>query len=273
MGRCRSFAHVIFLLSSALTSGGCFQFVSVLTVKGDGSGTIQQRLQFTSAALAQMRGLSLMGRRGAADGFDPISEEQARASAPRLGQGVTYVSSAPIVNAEGQGRDITYAFADINQLHLAAAPPSPGGLTVRAPSLGTDQQISFKRTLEAGGNSLLHINIPRPTLPGVGALGQTGRGEFSSSQIAMFKQMVVGARLSIVVEPAGTLIGSSSPYVDGQRVTLIDIDFDQLLRDESMLSRLQAAKTEDEAKAVLADMPRVKVNLDPEITIEFAPAR
>jgi hypothetical protein len=38
-----------------------------------------------------------------------------------------------------------------------------------------------------------------------------------------------------------------------------------------VLSRLQEAKTQDEAKAVLAELPRVKVNLDPEITIEFAP--
>ena len=271
MGLFRSLPRFFFLLACALTSGGCFQFASVLTVKGDGTGTIHQRVLFTSAALAQMRGLSLLGRRGITD-FDPVSEEQARAAAARLGPGVTYVSSTPISTGEGQGRDIIYAFTDINQLHLAQTPPAPGGITVRSQSLGTDQQISFNLTKDPRGNSLLRINVPRPTLPGGKTLGQSDRGEFSPAQVAMFKQMVVGARLSIVVEPVGTIVRASSPYVEGQRVTLIDIDFDQLLGDDSVLSRLQEAKTEDEAKAVLAGLPRVKVNLDPTITIEFTPA-
>jgi hypothetical protein len=265
-----SLLRFIFLLACALTTGGCFQFASVLTVKGDGSGTIQQRVLFTSAALAQMKGLALLGRRNPGDSAEPVSEQQARAAAATLGTGVTYVSSAPIMSAEGQGRDIIYAFTDINQLHLAETPPAPGGVTVRAQSMGNGQQVSFSMTKDPGGNALLRITVPRPSMPG-GSLGEPGRGEFSPSQIAMFKQMVVGARLSIVVEPIGTLVRTSSPYVDGPRVTLIDIDFDQLLADDAVLARLQGAKTQDEAKAVLAELPGVKVNLDPQITIEFAP--
>ena len=120
---------------------------------------------------------------------------------------------------------------------------------------------------------MLRITVPRPSLPGGSTLGDSGRGESSPGQVAMFKQMIVGARLSIVVEPVGTLVRTNSPYVEGRRVTLIDIDFDELLADDSRLSRLQEAKTPEETKAVLAEMPKVKVNLDPTITIEFMPAR
>src|SRR5206468_9975083 len=101
----RSVPRVALLLTAALTTGGCFQFSSVLAVKGDGSGTIQQRLMFTSAALAQIQGFALLGRRGA-ESFDPVSEEQVRAAAASLGPGVRYVSSTPIETSEGQGRDI-----------------------------------------------------------------------------------------------------------------------------------------------------------------------
>jgi hypothetical protein len=272
MGLLRSLARFIFVAACGLFSSGCFQFATVLNVTGDGSGTIQQRVLFTSAALAQIRGLSLLGRRSAIEDFDPLSEAQARAAAATLGPGVTYVSSTPIVNGDGQGRDITYAFADINQLRLPETPPAPGGFSGRAQNLGTGQQISFSLTKRPGGNALLRVTVPRPTLPGgSGSLGNWGRGEFSPSQVAMFKQVVVGAQISIVVEPLGTLVRTSSPYVDGQRVTLIDVDFDQLLGDESVLSRLQDAKTQDETKLILADVPRVKVNLNPEITIEFKP--
>ncbi len=40
-------------------------------------------------------------------------------------------------------------------------------------------------------------------------------------------------------EPAGTLVKTSSPYVDGQRVTLLEVDLDEILKDETVVSRLQ----------------------------------
>jgi hypothetical protein len=258
-------ARLVFFLTMALTSGGCFRFSSVLTVKGDGTGTIQQRLLFTSAGLAQLQAFGLMGRRG--NNFDPISEEQVRAAAGALGEGVTYVSSTPIDTSEGRGRDIVYAFADINKLRLAEAPPGAGGVNIRGQGLTDGQQISFNLTHPSGGNALLRINIPRPSMPG------SGGGEFSPGQIAMFKQMVAGARIAIVVNPVGTVVRASSPYVEGQRVTLLDVNVDELLGDDTLLSRLQGAKTQDEAKQILAGVPGVKVNLDPEITIEFTPAQ
>ena len=40
-------------------------------------------------------------------------------------------------------------------------------------------------------------------------------------------------------------------------------------RRDTLLQRLQAARTPEEAKAILKSVPGLKVNLDPEITIEF----
>ena len=45
---------------------------------------------------------------------------------------------------------------------------------------------------------------------------------------------------------------TSSPFVDGQRVTLLDIDLDEVLKDDTLLPRIQAAAaTPAEAKAIL----------------------
>jgi hypothetical protein len=59
--------------------------------------------------------------------------------------------------------------------------------------------------------------------------------------------------------------------VAGQRVTLVDVDVDSLLKDDTLLQRLQAAPTAEDAKAILKSVPGVKVALDPEITVEFEP--
>ena len=47
------------------------------------------------------------------------------------------------------------------------------------------------------------------------------------------------------------------------------LNVDSLLDDDTLLQRLQAARTPDETKTILKSVPGLKVNLDPEITIEF----
>jgi len=84
--------------------GACFQFSTVLTLKADGSGTIDERLLFTQAAVTQLRQLASLGGDGQA--FDPLSEKQAREAATTMGRGVTYVSSAVVDTSEGVGRAI-----------------------------------------------------------------------------------------------------------------------------------------------------------------------
>ena len=86
----------------------------------------------------------------------------------------------------------------------------------------------------------------------------------------MMKQMFAGARLALAIEPSGRLIRTSSPYVVGQRVTLADVSLDGLLSDDTLLGRLQAATSVEDKKAILKDVPDVRINLDPEISIEFA---
>jgi len=68
-------------------------------------------------------------------------------------------------------------------------------------------------------------------------------------------------------------VKTSSPYVDGSRVTLLEVDLDQVLKDETLLPRLQAAKTQDEAKAIVQGAAGLKINLDRDITIEFMPTK
>ena len=40
-----------------------------------------------------------------------------------------------------------------------------------------------------------------------------------------------------------------------REVTLLEVDLDQILKDDTLLTRLQAAKTQDEARAVIKDAP------------------
>ena len=93
----------------------------------------------------------------------------------------------------------------------------------------------------------------------------------AANQIGMVRTMLAGARVQLTAEPAGALVRTSSPYVDGSRVTLLEVDLDQALKDDALVARLQAAKTPEELKAAIKDAPGLKLTLEKELTVEFAP--
>jgi hypothetical protein len=261
------FLRPLVLLLAAMTSSACFQMTTVLHVNADGSGTIEHRMLYTTAALAQLRQFAALGG-GRGRSPDPVSEQQARDLVNSIGPGVTYVASAPINSPLGQGREAQYAFTDVTQLRISTQPAAPPGVSVRTQALSTEgQTVTFSITHEASGNAVLHIHVPEPNF--LDALGTPG----AAGQLGMIKTMLAGARVLLAAEPTGALVRTSSPYVDGQRVTLLEIDLDQALSDETLIPRLQAAKTQDEAKAVITGVAGLKINLDRDITVEFTPAR
>ena len=267
------FPRLSLTLAAAVVLSGCFQSTTVINVNGDGRGTIDQRMLMTGAALAQMRALAAFGGGGGKD-LDPVSEDQARAAAPSLGPGVSYVSSIPIRNGDAQGRAVVYAFSDVNQLRVSQQPPAPGGMSIRAQGVSADDgpAVTFTTARQADGNVILRIRVPQPNAASAGSSASPPTAVSSSpDQLMMIKQLLAGAHLSIAVEPLGRLVRTSSPFIEGPRVILLDVDFDQVMNDPAVLSRLQGVRTLDDAKIALKGVPGMKINLDPEITIEFTP--
>jgi len=261
--------RVTLLLAAALASGACFQMTTVLKVNGDGSGTIVHRMVYTTAALAQLRQFAaLAAGRGGGAAADPLSEQQARDMAASIGEGVSYVSSELVTTATGQGRESTYAFTDVTQLKISTQPAAPSAVAAAAPGLANaTESITFTLTREPEGHAVLHIHVPEPNF--LDALGSPA----ASQQIGMVKSLLGGAHVLLLAEPAGTLVRTSSPYVDGPRVTLLEVDLDEVLKDETLLPRLSAAKTEDEMRAVVQNARGLKINLTRDITVEFTPAK
>jgi len=261
-------ARLAVLFAAALASSACFQMTTLLRVAADGSGTVTHRMVYSAQALTQLRQFAMFAGRGNGGApFDPLSEQQARDMAASLGPDVTFVGSTPISEGTAQGRESVYAFTNVRALRISTQPAAPGNLPIATPALNPSESITFSLTPQENGNAVLHILVPDPNF--LDALGSPA----AQQQIGMVKAMLGGARVLLMAEPAGTLARTSSPYVDGNRVTLLEIDLDQVLNDDTLLPRLAAAKTPDEAKAIVRSAQGLKINLDRDITIEFTPAR
>jgi hypothetical protein len=184
---------------------------------------------------------------------------------------VTYVSSTPIALEKSKGRDTLYSFSDISQLRISEAPSLPGGVKLPAAAGGNTAPISFALDHRPDGNVVLRIIVPRPAIFPTGPNGEPQPP--SLEQISMVKALLAGARLTVSIEPEGRLVQTSSPFVDGNRVTLIDVDIDRAAADPDLARKLRTGTTQPEIKAALNSIPGLKITLDPEITIEFAPDR
>ena len=177
------------------------------------------------------------------------------------------MSSTPIDDGKGHGRETIYAFTDISQLRISEQPNLPGNVKLPAAAGGDTPPISFAMSRTPSGNALLRLLVPRPSIFPTGPNGEPQPPTLE--QITMVKQLLAGARLTVAVEPEGRLVQTSSPFVEGNRVVLLDVDIDRAAADPDLAKKLQSAKTQEEAKAALNSLPGLRITLDPEITIEF----
>jgi hypothetical protein len=248
----------------AVASSGCLRSTTTIDLKDDGSGTILQETAVSTQAIGMLQGLA--GAQPA--GEKPVQlfgEEQARKAADTMG--VTFVSGEPYKAGELEGYRARYSFADISKITLkmdqGTNSMAPGSDT-KKPPFG----FGFKR---GSAGSLLTIQMPDQTPGAPGALPFPGGGSDAdkaqmTQAMAMMKMMMRGLFVDVALNVDGRILKSNAPFVEGSRVTLLQIDFDKLVADETALLKLQGAKDIKSLSAV----PGLKVITEPTVTIEFS---
>lgn len=268
---------------AAAAVSGCFQSTTIIKMKPDGGGIIEQTITMNADAVAQIGALAAMGgdkdkkdSKGSIN--DIFSEKDARDAAAKIGQGVTFVSSEKIDTPERKGLKAIYAFTDIRKISLEEmnAPnvgSGGGGMSVSSTSKDPPMTFQFKQLPD--GNGLLTILQPgvgkaMTNSPTTAAKTDPGVDPNTAAQgIEMMNAFMKGLKVEMAVQ-VPRLIKTNSAYVDGGTVTLLSMDFDQVLADPKMMERMNGAKTLADTKALLKDFKGIKVNLEPQLTIEFA---
>lgn len=269
----------------ALGMTGCVSSDTVIQVNADGSGTVLQKALMSMEMLAQMNAMiqgiaKQMG--GNESGKDLpgtpelFSENQIRSMAAKMGEGVTFVSSRRIKTEQSEGFEATYAFKDITKLKISQQPSAPDPKGLGAAPDEDSEKTMFRFARLSNGHSLLTVIFPQgkpdstkehPSSP------RKSAREPAPEEIERIKRLVNGLRISMVIEVQGHLLQTNSPYVEGAKVTLLEMDFDELLSNEAKLKEMAALKSYslEDAKQLLRDLKGFKVNLEPELRIEFAP--
>ena len=256
------------VLCLAAISTACLRSTTVISISPDGSGTIVQETGVSPQAMAMLQGMAAGGEQKGMPA-EMFGEEHAQKIASTMG--VRFVSGEPIKTAQLEGYRARFAFDDVRKLQMKmnqeATAALGGGKAGGEPPFG----FGFERR---GDSAILTITMPQEKpegLSGIGAgMGGATAGETTPEQNAqalqMMKMMMQGMFVDISLEVDGRIIKTNAPHVDGSRLTLIQLDFDKLLADESGLTQLQKA-TDLQS---LGNVAGLKVITDRTVTVEFA---
>ena len=266
----------VIVLVAAITSG-CINSLTNIKVRPDGSGTIDQTLSMTAEAAKQIAALGAgfgdpaAKKKEGDDLPDFFSEQSMKDAAGKLGEGVVFVSSKPIKTADRVGRVATYQFADITKLRIDQKPQT-GDDMPGAKAGAEDVLLKFGKL--PAGTSQLTVVFPEPDFTKKKAKDEDDEDEGEkktpdAAQLEMMKKIFDGLKVSIDVTVLGNIVKTNSPYVQGSTVTLLEMDFSQVMANDQMLSKLSNPKSLEEAKAVLKNVKGFKINLDREVAIEF----
>lgn len=266
------YAKLAVAVVAAVIGSGCIRSATLITVKPDGTGTIEQTVLMNAAALKGMLG-GFGGATQQSSGGG-INEEELRKSAARLGEGVTYVSAEPIKADDGfEGAKAIYAFTDINTVRVDQDPNLTGSTTggvATAPK--EDNPVTFALTRTGGVSNLTVTFNDKPAREKAATQAPGGPNMDNPQMTEMMKTMFQGFKVSIDLQVAGSIIKTNADHVAGSKVTLLEMDLGALLADEAKLKEVQKVLGPNasvaELKPYLKDIKGLKVN-DPVVTIAF----
>lgn len=275
----RPLARLAVLMPLVLALGGCITSQTLVKLKADGSGTVEQTILMNAKTLEMipkmmseaMGGGEVKSTSKGTSPLDALDEDKLRADAGKLGKGVRYVSSEKLVQGDMEGAKVIYEFDDINALAIDQDPPA-GGLGEEAPA--KKDKLDFRLTRQPNGRAIVTVlfDEPKDAAPAEPSGPAPGMDDMPPEVAAMMAQMFDGFRVAIDVEVDGEIVETSSPFVEGSRVTVLELDLGQLIKDPAnlkVLEKLGPGASVSEMIPLLKDIKGIKVNQSP-LTIEFA---
>jgi len=266
-----------FFLGSLLMMflSGCLQVKTTVNLNQDGSGTIEEIFVMKTEVINMMKEFALAFDSAKTEEFDIYNETELREKASDLGEGVVFISGERITMDNYEGFKAVYSFADINKLKLN---PSPEDKIPYGAELGEDEKESAEDFLKfnfmKGNPSSLVINFPKPLLEDKPETEETTEFEdstFNEQAEQKMIEMFDGMKMALYFNFNDDIDQTDASFFDGSKVTLMEIDFSEIIKNKEVFKKFQGAKPEtmEEFKEVVGDLEGIKIEFKEQVTIKF----
>jgi hypothetical protein len=256
----------------------CLNSTTLVKLKADGSGTVEQTTLMNMAALKGMMGPNAQQQINPGPMMNKADLER---TAQRMGKGVRLLTTEQVKGANGfEGTKAIFAFDDINQVQISQDPNFSGSTDgkVDAPPSAPDSPVKFTFTKNPSGTSTLTINLndrpagSAPTKPQETQKPGDMPDLTNPMMMNMIKTMFDGFKINIGLEVAGSIVKTNAEYVTGPQITLLEMDVAQLFSEPEKLKALQGkigpGASFSEVKPYLKDIKGIKID-GPSVRVEF----
>jgi hypothetical protein len=260
---------------SLLLFPGCLQVHTTVNLNNDGSGTIEEIVTMKTEVINMMKEFVMAFDSTNSEEFNMFNETELKAKESNYGEGVKYLSGEKIVAYGYEGFKAVYVFEDINKLKLNPSPADkiPFGDEMDEPEEKVAKDI-LKFNFKKGIPSVLVINFPNPNINNEDSLSTEITADEDSTNgeaIEKLKEMFDGMEIALAINFSNKIDETDASFVDGSKVTLMEIDFSELIKHQDVLEKLQKSKPETmkDFKETIGDLPGIKVEFKDKVTVKF----
>lgn len=253
----------------------CLEVKQDIVVNKDGSGKIIETVMMSKAMLKELNNIfaGLGSEKGKKpEKIDLYDKAKLEGDAANYGPDVKYVSSRKLSTKTKEGYEVTYAFNDINKLKINQNPGDKGPKTSKdEKSDAKVENITFK--FEKGDPATLVVNFPPMAKASKEKKQKAAKKDKEAEKKEMdeMREMFRDMYIGITIEPAGEIVETDATYRDGNKITLLEIDFSKLVDNVQEFEKFakKEPETVEETKAMLKNLPGFKVEMNKKVVVKF----
>jgi len=258
---------------------GCIEMHTVITVNIDGSGLIEENIFVGKAVIDMFKefAAAFADSTQPQQEFNLFEEEKIKAKTSDYGEGVEFVSMKAIKTDEKEGYTAIYKFMDLNKIKVNQDPSDEIPMAEPKEDVDPASKLVYFKFIKGKPNKII-FTFPdekkkEETIKNDSTKDETAdvnAGADTADLESMVKFMKdMKAKVEIRVD--GKITSTNATHVDGNTVTLFDIDFAQLISDKDKLEKFKTLNPNsfEEVKKLVSDIPGIKVELNKEVYIEF----
>ena len=280
----------VLALFAILGLTGCLEESTVVKINKDGSGVIHTRKYENTQA-----GKGLLGGLGGGEDreekeIDAPTEEELKAKARTMGEGVTFTSLHKGKNKSGwTGYEAIFAFKDINKVKLDLNMKDADDMKQpEADQEAPDEENGGEKpelvTFEMK-DGLLKIRTPDPEEgkegkekdqeeeddPAEGAQDPFGEESGDPQMMAMMAPMFAGAKVGFFVEIDGGIAESNAKHQNGNMITIMRADLGKLFANPGALNQLNGMEGKDrqEVQKIVDSVDGIDMDLQDPVTVKL----
>ncbi len=257
---------------------GCIEMHTIITVKKDGSGFVEENIFLGKEIINMFKEFAsaFADSTQPQEEFNMFEEEKIKAKTSDFGEGIEFVSMKNIKTDEKEGYTAIYKFKDLNKVKVNQNPSDEIPMADQEQSGEPKNEFVYFKFIKGKPNRI-EFKLPEGKKEDKSdeevKTEETTEDETppDSAEVEKMIKVLKDMKAKIEIKIDGEITNTNATHVDGNTITLFDINFGDLISNKEKFETFQKTNPNsfEEIKKLVKDIPGIKVELNKDVFIEF----